>query len=624
MTESDDKNSNVVSALHKGVDAIKQAVLTLPLSPGVYQMLNEEGEALYIGKAKQLKKRVTAYTRPDQLPNRLKRMISLTHKVQVTLTHTETDALLLESNLIKQWAPPYNILLRDDKSFSYIKLSDHPYPLLSKHRGSTQEPGQYFGPFASTSAVTETLATLFKIFRLRSCSDTEFKQRKRPCLKYHIKQCSAPCVALISQEAYAADVKHVEDFLSQKNSQLIAKLASRMEQASHDLDFERAATYRDQIRALSQIQQQQDINTTHLKDVDIIALAQEGGLSCFQLFIFRNGKNCGTIPYFISHDSSLTPCALLGDFLMQLYENHTPAPELLLNHMPEESDLLLAALQQKFNKKISLSVPKRGLRHKLLDQAHMNARQALSRRLSERQSQGRFLQELKDLFELQAPLKRIEIYDNSHISGTDAYGIMVVATENGFEKKEYRKFAITTPPPARGGDDYAMMREVMTRRFASFSDQAPEKRPDLLLIDGGKGQLSTVLDALKSVGADTIPVVAIAKGPDRNAGRETFFQPNKSPITLAHDHPLLYFLQRLRDEAHRFAIGTHRAKRVRNLESSHLDQIPGIGPTRKKTLLQHFGSSYNVKRAGLEDLLCVKGIDANLARRIYEYFQKPS
>ncbi len=622
--QNDDCPSIALTALEQGVEIIKKAVQNLPLSPGVYQMLDIQSNALYIGKAKQLKSRVTSYTRPDTLPTRLKRMISLTHRVQVTLTHTETEALLLESNLIKTLAPPYNILLKDDKSFAYIKLSEHPYPLLSKHRGQTNDPGQYFGPFASTSAVTQTIEILFKVFKLRSCSDSQFNGRKRPCLQYHIKRCSAPCVDLISQESYKEDVGHVVDFLGQKSNTLITKLASLMEQASQTLDYERASTYRDQIKALSQIQQQQDINIAHLGNMDIIALVQEGGISCFQLFIFRNGRNCGTTHYFIRQKSDIPLGTLMGNFLMQLYENKTPASELLLSHMPTESLLIASALSQKFENKITLIMPQRGLRHKLCQQAKLNAKEALARQLNERQSQRHFFLGLQSLFGLPQIPKRVEIYDNSHLQGTDAYGIMVVATESGFEKKEYRKFKIVTPPEALGGDDYAMMREVMLRRFANYTEQPPEKKPDLLLIDGGKGQLSSVLAALNQAEIDHISVVAIAKGPERNAGQETFFQHGHPPLTLPPNDPLLYFLQRLRDEAHRFAIGTHRAKRLRNLEISSLDQIPGIGPKRKKTLLQHFGSSYNVSRAGLDDLLSIKGIDAHIARRIYGYFHSSS
>jgi excinuclease ABC subunit C len=393
-----------------------------------------------------------------------------------------------------------------------------------------------------------------------------------------------------------------------------------MDQSSSAQDYERAATYRDQIRALSQIQQQQEINIAQLRDVDIIALAQAGGQTCFQLFMFRNGRNCGTTPYFIKHESGQEPDQLMADFLMQLYENHSPAPQILLSHMPEESTLVAQALSQKFACRVTLNKPTRGIRRKLIDQALLNAQEALTRRLNERQSQGAFLAGLKSLFNLPTSPQRVEIYDNSHLFGTDAYGIMVVATENGFEKKEYRKFKLLTAPDTRGGDDYAMMREVMLRRFAAFSDQPEGKKPDLLLIDGGKGQLSTVCKVLEEMGVSDIPVVAISKGPDRNAGRETFFRQGHEPLSLDPTDPLLYFLQRLRDEAHRFAIGTHRAKRIRNLEISHLDQIPGVGAARKKTLLQHFGSSYNVRRAGLEDLSSVKGIDENLARRIYDYF----
>ena len=615
---SEDDTPTHRSALDQGIAVIREATLTLPLNPGVYQMLDNEGAPLYIGKARQLKKRVLSYTRPQNLPNRLKRMISLTCRVQVTLTHTETEALLLESNLIKQLAPPYNILLRDDKSFAYLKLTEHPFPLLLKHRGSTQESGQYFGPFASTSAVSETLETLFKIFRLRSCSDAEFKQRKRPCLQYHIKRCSAPCVGYIEQSAYGENVTHVVDFLGHKNGHLIHKLAHLMEHASAAQDYERAATYRDQIRALSQIQQQQEINIAHVRDADIIALAQAGGQTCFQLFMFRRGRNCGTTPYFLKHEEGQEVGELVRDFLMQLYESHTPPPHILLSHLPEEATLVSEALSEKFSTKITLSKPLRSLRRKLVDQCLHNAKEALERRLQERQSQGDFLRNLKDLFSLPTAPRRVEIYDNSHLFGTDAYGIMVVATENGFEKKEYRKFKLTTDPTARGGDDYAMMREVMGRRFAAFEEQPPGKRPDLLLIDGGKGQLSAVCDTLE-MGLE-IPVVAMAKGVERHKGRETFFRKNHPPLSLDPTDPLLYFLQRLRDEAHRFAIGTHRAKRRKNLEHSTLDQIPGVGAARKKTLLQHFGSSYNVKRAGLDDLSSVKGIDEGLARRIYDYF----
>jgi excinuclease ABC subunit C len=605
--------------LESGVNVIKETSKLLPLTPGVYRMLNNQGEALYVGKARQLKKRVQSYTRVQILPIRLQRMIAETAKLEVILTNTETEALLLESNLIKQLAPPYNILLRDDKSFAYIKLSDHPFPLLFKHRGGIDHSGDYYGPFASTGAVNGTLEALYKIFKLRSCSDAEFKNRTRPCLQYHIQRCSAPCVKYISQEDYAKDVENVREFLGKKSHNLLDALGKEMQEASDRLDFEVAAKCRDKIRFLSTIQQQQGINIHGFQDADIMGMVQEGNQTCIQVFFFRNGCNYGSKPFFITHHGDETKGEVISAFIMQFYQEHGVPSLVLVNEAPHELKLIEGALGARSSKNVSILKPERGLRRKIIDQAILNSQEALKRMLMNQKNFLSHLKQIKDYFHLTEVPRRIEVYDNSHLFGKDAYGAMVVFLEDGFDKKSYRKFKISASEVDRGGDDFAMMREVIMRRMRKDEGGDVAHKPDLMIIDGGKGQLSAVQEALRELDVE-IPVIAMSKGPDRNAGNEVFHQTGQVPLHLKKNDPVLYFLQRLRDEAHRYVITAHRKKRVANIEKSKIDDIPGVGAQRKKALLRHFGSSYNVSRAGLEDLVVVKGIDKNLAQTIYAFF----
>lgn len=605
-------------SLEQGQQILKEAAQRLPTKPGVYQMLGEGGQVLYVGKACQLKNRVMSYTLVQTLPNRLKRMISLLKEVQVTVTHTETEALLLESNLIKSLKPPYNILLRDDKSFAYLKISHHEYPRLTKHRGKADGTGDYFGPYASTQAVNETIETLFRIFRLRSCTDGELTRRQRPCLQYHIKKCSAPCVRKISPQEYATHVTHVKAFLSQKSSEIFIPLRQRMEEASDSMDYEKAAVYRDQIQALSHIQSQQDINISQFLEVDLLTLVEEGGWFCLQVTLFRQGRHCGGKPFFFKKEENLSPHALLHEFLLQFYEGQPPAREIFSSHLLEEETLVLDMLSEKYGKKISFSVPSRGAARKVVEQALLTTAESLVYHLSEKQNQQSFFLQLQKILKLEKCPCRIEVYDNSHLFGKDAFGVFIVATPEGFEKKSYRKFKLKETRQLRGGDDYQMMREVMMRRFSGTRSECLQ--PDLLLIDGGKGQLKAVWDTLQEQKISEIDVVAIAKGPERHKGREILFKRGEPELRLDEGSPLLYFLQRLRDEAHRFAIGAHRKKRQKNLEKSSLDEIPGLGTVRKKRLLQHFGSSYNVRRAGVGDLSAVEGIHEKMAKRIYEFF----
>ena len=616
------KNESNIShetKLENGINVIKEALKSLPLAPGVYRMLNKQSDALYVGKARQLKKRVQSYTRVQNLPIRLQRMVAETVKLEVILTQTETEALLLESNLIKQLAPPYNILLRDDKSFAYIKLSDHPFPLLSKHRGGIDHSGDYYGPFASTGAVNGTLEALYKIFKLRSCSDSEFKNRTRPCLQYHIQRCSGPCVEFISKEDYAKDVHNVRAFLGKKNHNLLDELGQEMQEASDQLDFETAAKCRDKIRFLSTIQQQQGINIHGFQDADIMGLVQDGNQTCIQVFFFRNGCNFGSKPFFITHHGNETKSEVMSAFIMQFYHEHGVPSLVLVNESPHELKLIEAALGSRSGKNVSILKPERGLRRKVIDQAIFNSQEALKRKLMDETSFRIHLEKLREYFHLPAVPQRIEIYDNSHLFGKDAYGAMVVFYKDGFDKKSYRKFKITAPEGDGGGDDFAMMREVMMRRMRKDDAGDVAHKPDLMIIDGGKGQLSAVLEALRVLDVK-IPVVAMSKGPDRNAGNEIFHQVGQAEMQLEKNDPVLYFLQRLRDEAHRYVITAHRKKRVANIEKSRIDDIPGVGAQRKKALLRHFGSSYNVSRAGLDDLVTVKGIDRNLAQTIYAFF----
>jgi excinuclease ABC subunit C len=633
--------------LSAGREVIARAVKTLPAGPGVYRMNNRLGEALYVGKARSLKKRVASYAQLGKLPYRLLRMVAETAKLEVIATHTEAEALLLESNLIKRHMPRYNVLLRDDKSFPYILITgDHPFPQVTKHRGAHERDGDYFGPFASAGAVNRTITALEKAFLLRSCSDAVFSARTRPCLMHQIKRCAAPCVDLVSREDYRDLVDQTRAFLTGRSHDIQETLSAEMRNASERLDFEAAAVTRDRLRALAHIQSRQDVNVEGLDDADVIAAHQDAGHTCVQVFFFRAGRNYGNRAYFPSHDRQLDVTQVLDAFVAQFYDNK-PAPRLiLLSHSLAERDLIAEALSQREGRKVTLLAPQRGAKRKLVESALMNAREALARRLAESGNQRQLLDGLAEALGLEAPPDRIEVYDNSHIQGANAYGAMIVAGPEGFVKAAYRKFRIKgaqardardagpagdAPAPASpgragytAGDDYAMMREVLTRRFTRIVKEDPERDsdewPDLILIDGGRGQLAVAQEVLADLGLTDVAVAAIAKGPDRNAGRERIYLPGQSPKMLAARDPCLYFLQRLRDEAHRFAIGTHRSGRSKSRLRSSLDEISGIGAKRKRALLHHFGSAQAVARAGLADLEAVAGISRVVARRIYDHF----
>ncbi len=610
--------------LARGVAVIEAQLRTLPGGSGVYRMLNARGDALYVGKARSLKKRVATYAQIYRLPNRLRRMVAETAAIEVVATHTEVEALLLESNMIKRLMPRFNVQLRDDKSFPYILITaDHPAPQILKHRGAQDRPGRYFGPFASAGAVNNTITALQRAFLLRSCSDSVFASRTRPCLQFQIKRCSAPCVGRIGGEDYARLVGEAADFLSGKSRDIQQRLARQMQAASDALDFEGAARNRDRIRALAQIQSHQDINVASIDEADVIAAHQAGGQTCIQVFFFRAGSNFGNRAYFPSHDRELGVDRVLAAFVGQFYDNKEPPRLVLLSSAPAEAALLQEALTTKAGRKVELTVPRQGAKRKLVDHALMNAREALARRLSENASQRRLLEGVARVFALEATPTRIEVYDNSHISGRNAYGAMIVAGQDGFTKGAYRKFAIAGEDIAPG-DDYAMMRQVLTRRFARALKEDPERErggwPELVLIDGGAGQLTVALEVFAELGIADVTVAGVAKGPDRDAGRERFFMPGREPFSLEPKDPVLYYLQRLRDEAHRFAIGAHRARRSKQIVQSLLDEIPGIGARRKRALLHHFGSARAVARAGRADLQAVEGISETVAKKIYDHF----
>jgi excinuclease ABC subunit C len=625
---SDSRALPVAGRLRRGVDAIAAQLKNLPPGPGVYRMLNTKGDPLYVGKAKSLRKRVAAYTQLDRLPNRLQRMVAETTALEVIATHTEVEALLLESNLIKRLAPRYNVQLRDDKSFPYILIArDHPAPQILKHRGARDRKGDYFGPFASAGAVNNTITALQRAFLLRSCSDAVYASRTRPCLQYQIKRCSAPCVGRIGEADYGRLVAEAKAFLSGESRAVQERLAAEMQAASDALDFERAARLRDRVRALGHTQSHQGVNVAGLDEADIVAAHQAGGHTCIQVFFFRGGSNYGNRAYFPSHDRELEIGTVLAAFIGQFYDNKEPPRLVLASHAPAEAALLQEALCAKAGRKVELLVPRQGGKRRLVQQAVLNAREALERRLAENASQRRLLESVAQLFGLEGAPQRIEVYDNSHISGRNAYGAMIVAGPDGFQKNAYRKFSIDSKGLAPG-DDYAMMRQVLTRRFSRALKEDPERDrgtwPDLVLIDGGAGQLAVAQEVLADLGIADLPLVAIAKGPDRDAGRERFFTPGREPFGLEPRDPLLYFLQRLRDEAHRFAIGAHRGKRSSQIAQSPLDDIPGIGAKRKKALLHRFGSAKAVSAAGLEDLRSVAGISETVAKKIYDYFNSNS
>ncbi|MDA8229715.1 MAG: excinuclease ABC subunit UvrC [Magnetospirillum sp.] len=607
-----------------GVAVIERNLETMSSSPGVYRMLSAKGDALYVGKAKNLRKRVAAYARPDRLPLRLQRMVADTASMEVITTHTEVEALLLESNLIKRLAPRYNILLRDDKSFPYILLTgDHDWPQIVKHRGARSRKGEYFGPFASAGAVNQTLSALQRAFLLRSCPDTIFANRTRPCLLYQIKRCSAPCVERIGREDYLRLVAEARDFLSGHSQRIQRDLAARMEEASAAMEYEQAAVYRDRIRALSHIQAHQDINPQEVAEADVVALHQAGGSTCVQVFFFRSGCNYGNRAYFPVHAQGEEAAQVMAAFLGQFYADKQPPREVLVSLEPAERAIVAQALSEKAGRKIAVFEPKRGDRRRLVDHALDNAREALGRRLAESDAHLRLLDGVGSLFGLDGAPERVEVYDNSHIQGAQAVGGMIVAGPDGLMKAAYRKFNIRSED-LRPGDDYGMMREVLARRFRRARKEDPDRDrglwPDLVLIDGGQGQLNAALDVFADLGVEDVPLAAIAKGPDRNAGRERFFVPGREPFSLEPGDPVLYFLQRLRDEAHRFAIGSHRQRRSRAIGQSLLDDVPGIGARRKKALLHHFGAARDVANAGLADLEAVSGISKAMAKKIYDHF----
>ena len=623
-TENDSDQIPTEGSLADGMRIIGELVRTLPRKPGVYRMIAADGEVLYVGKARSLRTRVGSYTQPTRLATRLMRMVSATRTMEFSVTGSEAEALLLENNLIKRFRPRFNVLLRDDKSFPYIVIRrDTEWPQLAKHRGTREAGNEYFGPFASATSVNRTLYALQRAFPLRSCSDGVFSTRTRPCLQYQIKRCTAPCVGRIDKAEYGTIVDEVRGFLGGRNREVQQALSQRMDRASVSLEFEGAAVLRDRIRALAQIQSHQSIALPSIDEADIFAAHAEAGQVCVQVFFLRAGQNLGNRAYFPSHARELDPPAVLTAFIGQFYEAR-PAPKLILtSHDVGERELLEKALAMMADHKVEIRTPKRGDQKDALDQAVANAREALARRLAERGTQRQLLEGVARVFGLDGPPERIEVYDNSHIQGAAPIGAMIVAGPDGFIKNSYRKFNIKTEGAA--GDDFAMMREVLSRRFGRALRENPDRDeehwPDLLLIDGGQGQLEVARQVLVELGLEDITTVGIAKGPDRDAGRERFFMPGRPPFSLEPRDPVLYFLQRLRDEAHRFAIGTHRTRRAADLTRSALDEVPGIGANRKRALLHHFGSARAVAVATLEDIKSVPGISVGLAQKIHDHFR---
>ena len=609
-----------------GMALIKDEVKRLPDAPGVYRMLGEGGEALYVGKAKSLKKRVTHYAQGRFHTQRIAHMVHLTRAMEFTTTRTETEALLLESNLIKRMKPRFNVVLRDDKSFAEILIRrDHPAPQIRKHRGVHSIPGDYFGPFASTWAVNRTVNILQKAFLLRSCSDSVYETRTRPCMLHQIKRCSAPCVDLISMEGYGELVGEAHDFMRGKSRAVMKRLSQEMSEAAEAMEFEIAARLRDRIRALSAISMEQGINPETVEEADVFALHAEGGQACVQVFFFRAGQNWGNRAYFPRVDKTDEDGDIIDAFLGQFYEDK-PIPRLiLLSHAAPNAELLAEAFALQSGHKVELAVPQRGEKKQLVQHALTNAREALGRKMAESSAQSKILAAVCEAFGLEGSPERIEVYDNSHIQGTNAVGGMIVAGPEGFMKNQYRKFNIRSQDLVPG-DDYGMMREVLSRRFGRMvkDEEAGESppRPDLVLIDGGAGQLAATLEVMADLGVDDIPVVGVAKGPDRDAGLERFFMPGKEPFMLEPKSPALYYLQRLRDEAHRFAIGSHRVRRTMEMKKNPLDEIEGVGPGRKKALLHAFGSARGVSRASAADLAKVEGVSDALAQRVYDFFHR--
>jgi len=609
----------------KGPARIEAYLKTLPDAPGVYRMLNDKGEVLYVGKAKSLKKRVSSYARGAVHSDRLMRMIADTAEMIFVTTASEIEALLLESNLIKRLKPRYNVSYRDDKSFPNILLrEDHPFPQLLKHRGAKSTKGVYFGPFASAGAVTRTLNTLQRAFLLRSCSDSVFESRTRPCLLFQIKRCSAPCVGRVDEAGYAELVREAEEFLNGKSRAVQDELARQMNTASDQMDFEAAARFRDRIKAMSHIQSQQGINPTTFAEADVIAAYSQGGETCIQVFFFRAGQNWGNRPYFPRHPRELSTAEVLEAFVAQFYDER-PAPRaIFLSEDIANRELIEEAFRLKADHAVEIAVPQRGEKREIVEMALTNAREQLARRTAENSAQRELLEGVCEVFGMETPPKRIEVYDNSHIQGTNALGGMIVAGPDGFEKGEYRKYNIKSTE-LTPGDDYGMMREVLTRRFSrlvkeSGEDEAKAKWPDLALIDGGPGQLSVARAVLEDLGVEDVLLVGISKGPDRDAGREHFYMAGREPFRLDPKSPVLYYLQRLRDEAHRFAIGSHRKKRSKAIGANPLDEIAGVGASRKRALLQHFGSAKAVSAASLADLESVGGVSKTLAKKVYDFF----
>ncbi|MBO9657018.1 MAG: excinuclease ABC subunit UvrC [Agrobacterium tumefaciens] len=625
----------------KGMDLIGEFVKHLPNSPGVYRMFNEAGDVLYVGKARSLKKRVGNYAQGRVHSNRIAQMVRFTTHMEFVTTRTETEALLLEANLIKRLRPRFNVLLRDDKSFPYILITaDNRAPAIFKHRGARARKGDYFGPFASAGAVGRTINSLQRAFLIRTCTDSVFETRTRPCLLYQIKRCSGPCTHEISDQGYAELVKEAKDFLSGKSQSVKTAIARQMNEAAEDLDFERAAVYRDRLAALSHVQSHQGINPAGIEEADVFAIHHEGGISCIQVFFFRTGQNWGNRAYFPKADPSLPGSEILNAFLAQFYDDKPVPKQILLSETVEEQELLAAALGEKAGHKVTISVPQRGEKKDITDHVLANAREAHGRKLAETSSQARLLKGFAETFGLSTVPRRIEIYDNSHIMGTNAVGGMVVAGPEGFVKNQYRKFNIKSTD-ITPGDDFGMMREVMTRRFSRLLKEegkpdrervpTPEEAadmpfpawPDVILIDGGQGQMTAVRAILDELGIrDCVTAIGVAKGVDREAGRERFFADGRSDFSLPPRDPVLYFIQRMRDEAHRFAIGSHRARRKKEMVRNPLDEISGIGPGRKRSLLQHFGTAKAVSRAGLNDLMAVSGISETVARQIYNHFHE--
>jgi excinuclease ABC subunit C len=641
-----DTDEAAPGTLGAGRAAVARFAKLAPAAPGVYRMIDAQGNVLYVGKAKNIRKRVTNYARPTAYDARIARMIASTVSLEIVTTKTETEALLLEANLIKRLRPRFNVLLRDDKSFPYILItSDHWAPQILKHRGARTRPGHYYGPFASAGAVNRTINALQRAFLLRSCSDSFFESRSRPCLLYQIKRCSAPCTCEIDYAGYSELVREANEFLSGRSRSVQKELATAMDRASEALDFEHAGVYRDRLSALSAIQSHQGINPRSTEEADVFAVHQGGGYNCIEVFFFRTGQNWGNRAYFPKADRTLEPGEVLSAFMAQFYDDKPPPRLILVSHDFEERALLGEALSTKAGKKVEVSAPQRGERKELVTHALANAREALARKLADTSSQQKLLNALTETFGLSRVPRRIEVYDNSHIAGSNPVGAMIVAGPEGLRKNQYRKFNIRSGELAPG-DDYGMLREVLQRRFKRLLADGPrpspadtppvgqddetgtddeQPRPDLLLIDGGQGQLAAAQETLAALGVTDIQLIAIAKGPDRDAGRESFFMAGRSPFKLPPRDPLLYFIERLRDEAHRFAVGSHRTRRKKDIREAGLQEIPGVGPTRKRALLRHFGTVKSIERASLPDLAQVPGINAETARKIYEFFhEQPS